>query len=242
MSPMTIVEREHIRDLFEKFLKRRTQTLRKLTIADLNVNPFLIRLLSEDMGLKDPRGIVEWLVRERFERGAVTAFGKVLENAAKTFSEGSGFEGVDVQKTKRTRQRDQRYYIQVKSGPNTVPKDLASATSKLLKKVQDDNRGSVALFGMCYGTRDQISSVVQRYVSVETIIGRQFWEFISDDPACIDEIYEIAADVGSAIRDKRGENLAQLLERKIVQLTGEFKSLYGTTGDAMWRKILEKNS
>jgi len=182
------------------------------------------------------------MVRERFERGAVTSFGIALENAAKTFSEGTGVEGADIAKTKRVGQRTQRYYLQVKSGPNTVPKDLAKPTSDLLEAVQRLNRGSVALFGMCYGNKEQVSSIVQRYVKVDRLIGREFWEFISDDPACIDEIYKIAAEVSAAIQGKRGGKLANLLERKIDDLTVEFENLYGSGGDPMWDRILGRNS
>lgn len=242
MPPITPEQRQHIRDLFEKFLKGRTDALRKLTISDLNINPFLVRLLSEDMGLANPRAIVEWMVRERFERGAVTSFGNALENAAKTFSEGTGVEGADIAKTKHIGHRTQRYYLQVKSGPNTVPKDLAKPTSDLLEAVQKLNRGSVALFGMCYGNKDQVSSIVQRYVKVDRLIGREFWEFISDDPTCIDEIYKIAAEASAAVQDKRGEKLAHLLERKIDELTVEFQGLYGSGGDPMWDRILGLNS
>jgi hypothetical protein len=53
---------------------------------------------------------------------------------------------------------------------------------------------------MCYGSRDQVSSIVLKYVAeeggVEWLAGREFWEFISGDPNCVDEIYAIAAEVG----------------------------------------------
>lgn len=42
---------------------------------------------------------------------------------------------------------------------------------------------------------DRVSSIVRKYVEVEWIIGREFWEFVSDDPNCLDEIYAIATEV-----------------------------------------------
>lgn len=49
---------------------------------------------------------------------------------------------------------------------------------------------------MCYGNREQVSSIVRRYVQeeggVNWISGREFWEFISDDPQCLEQIYDIA--------------------------------------------------
>jgi hypothetical protein len=209
-----------------------------LHIEDLNINPFLIRLLEHEFGLTDARSIVQWLVHQRLERGTVTSFGIALENMAKVFSEGTGVEGADVLKTKRGR----RYYIQVKSGPNTVPKDLAVRITDLLHSAQRRNRGSLALFGMCYGNPEQVSGIVHKYVGVEAISGRKFWEFISDDPNCIDEIYEIAAKVGSSFRFAHGLTLGQILQNKVTELVNEFRQRYGESGADMWRKLLELNS
>ena len=66
---------EQIKQIFEQFLRNRTRTIRRLKIEDLNVNPFLIRILSREMGLNDAKSIVSWLVSQRLERGMVTSFG-----------------------------------------------------------------------------------------------------------------------------------------------------------------------
>lgn len=227
-----------IREVFTGFLERRAERIRKLRIADLNINPFLLRLLAKDLSLDDSRSIVRWLVRQRMERGSVTSMGFVLENVARVFSEGTGAEGADVLKTKD----GQRYYIQVKSGPNTVPKDLAVRITRLLQSTQRRNRGSVALFGMCYGNPDQVSSIVRKYVEVDTIIGKAFWEFVSDDPDCMAEIYDLATEVGESFRDAQGQTLTQILEAKVTELQSEFEQLYGQSGSEMWDKLLEQNS
>lgn len=137
-----------VEEIFRQFLKDRAATIRKLEITDLNINPFLIRILAKQMDLRDAKSIVQWLINQRIERGTVTSFGIALQNAAKVFSEGTGVEGADILKTKAGR----HYHIQVKSGPNTVPKDLAVRITQLLQSAQRRNRGSVALFGMCYGS------------------------------------------------------------------------------------------
>lgn len=235
-------KRSQIRRIFEQFVRGRADTIQGLTIHDLNINPFLIRVLAREMGLNDARSIVRWLVSQRLERGVVTSFGYALQEAAKVFSEGTGVEGADILKTKQGR----HYYIQVKSGPNTIPKDLGVRISQLLRSAQRRNRGSVALFGMCYGSREQVSSVVRRYVEVEGgvswITGREFWEFISDEPDCIEEIYGIAAEVADAPIDAQGRTLSEILETKIGELQEEFEKSYGDSGDQMWRNLLKRNS
>ena len=236
--PLDQSKREQIKGIFERFLRKRAQTIRKLTIEDLNINPFLIRLLANEMGLNDAASIVRWLVTQRLERGTVTSFGLALQNVAKVFSEGTGVEGADIMKTKEGK----HYYIQVKSGPNTVPKDMAVRISQLLHSAQRRNEGSVALFGMCYGNPEQVSSIVQKYVDVRWLAGREFWEFISDDPNCIDEIYEIAAEVSESFKDEKGQTLKELLDSKVEELQRQFEELYGKGGSEMWEKLLELNS
>jgi len=239
---LSTARRNQIKQLFEQFLRNRAQTIRRLKIEDLNINPFLIRVLAKEMGLNDAKSIVKWLVDQRIERGTVTSFGIALQDAAKVFSEGTGVEGADILKTKK----DRHYHIQVKSGPNTIPKDLGVRISQLLRSAQRRNRGSVALFGMCYGSKQQVSSIVRKYVEheggIDWVTGREFWDFISDDPNCIDEIYEIADRVGEEFKDAQGQTLSEILDAKIEELRKQFEGLYGKSGNLMWEKLLERNS
>jgi len=239
---ITAKKRQQIRQVFEEFIRNRAQTIRKLKIDDFRINPFLLRILSRELGLDNSRGIVLWLFNQRMERGTVTSFGTMLQEAAKVFSEGTGVEGADILKTKGGR----HHHIQVKSGPNTIPKDLGVRISQLLNSARRRNRGSVALFGMCYGNKEQVSSIVRKYVEqeggVEWITGREFWEFISDDPACIDEIYRTTNEVSATFKDEYGQTLKEIVEAKLVELQAQFEERYGQSGDVMWAKLLELNS
>lgn len=141
--PLDDAARQDIRAIFEQFVRKRIQAIRRLKMKHLNINPFLIRILASELGLNSADAIVRWLVNQRLERGMVTAFGKALQEAAMVFSEGTGVEGADIMKTKQGR----HYYIQVKSGPNTIPKDLGVQISRLLRSAQRRNEGSVALCG-----------------------------------------------------------------------------------------------
>lgn len=240
--PIEIEKRKQIEGIFRKFLLNRVKTVRRLRMADLDINPFLIRILSHELGLDNSEAIVRWLVSQRLERGTVTSFGIALQDAAKVFSEGTGVEGADVLKTKKGR----HHHIQVKSGPNTIPKDLGVRIAQLLRSAQRRNRGSMALYGMCYGSRSRVSSIVRKYVQeeggVDWVSGREFWEFISDDPQCLEEIYEIAAEVGRSFKDPKGQSLSEVIKAKIQELTREFEKIYGRSGSGMWKNLLEDNS
>lgn len=236
--PLNTARRNEIKRVFEQFLRRRAHTIRRLKIEDLNINPFLIRILAKEMDLNDARSIIRWLVIQRSITGANTSFGFCLQDIAKLFSEGTGVAGADIQKNKGGR----HHYIQVKSGPSTMDKDAVEHMSQILLSVQRRNRGSVALLGMCYGTRAQVMSTVTKYSGVDWLIGRQFWEFISDDASCIDEIYEIATEVGDTFRDAQGQTLSEVLDAKIKELQQQFEDMYQKSGTEMWEKLLYRNS
>lgn len=88
--PIGVEKKKQIEEIFGRFLLNRVETVRRLRIEDLDINPFLIRILSYQFGLDSPEAIVRWLVGQRLERGAVTSFGIALQDAAKVFSEGTG--------------------------------------------------------------------------------------------------------------------------------------------------------
>ncbi|MCS7160505.1 MAG: PmeII family type II restriction endonuclease [Gemmatales bacterium] len=174
---------------------------------------------------------------QRLDQGTVTSFGLALQEVAKVFSEGTGVEGADVLKNRS----GQRYHIQVKSGPNTMPKDMAVRITELLRSAQRRNRRSIALLGMCYGSAQQVSNIVRKYLGVDWLVGREFWQFISGDQRCIDTIYKLAREVGESYRDEQGQTLQQIVENKIEELTVEFTRLYGRGGNRMWKQLLDKN-
>lgn len=232
-------QRRKVREVFEKFLRNRIATIRSLRIADLNINPFLIRLLSKQQGLSDPRSIVAWLLSQRLERGTVTSGGTMLQEIAKLFSEGSGVEGADLLKSKKGR----HYHIQLKSGPNIVDKEACEIISRKLRSAQRRDPGSITVFGMAYGKPEQISSIVNMYLDADhKFIGSEFWRFISDDPGCMKDIYAIAGEVGEEYRDNHGQTLSEVLEEKLEELVLEFESIYGPSGTTLWTNLLKYNS
>jgi hypothetical protein len=66
--------------------------------------------------------------------------------------------------------------------------------------------------------------------------------FISDDPRCLEEIYEIATEIGRTFKDSKGQSLSEVIETRIQELTKEFEKIYGRSGSRMWEKLLEDNS
>jgi hypothetical protein len=231
---------------FAAFLQTRVDTLRALRLIDLQFNAFLLRLYSGPHGLAlvDAPRIIRWRTAQYVERGTVTSLGTAFQKAAAVFADQTGVEGSDLVKIKKAGTRSQTYYIQLKSGPNTVPKDLAVITRELLRRAEAFNRGSVPIYATAYGSKSQISGVVRKYVEaqgIQVLAGRDFWEFISDEPDCIDKVYDIAGQVAATFRDEKGQSLQDVLRETEERLVQEFESEYGS-GMEMWRGLLERNS
>ena len=57
-------------------------------------------------------------------------------------------------------------------------------------------------------------------------VGREFWEFISGDARCLDELPELASK--AADESLPGEvSFTQRVEMKLQELTNEFRARYG---------------
>ena len=152
--------KEEIRNLIKKeFLgiaRSRHNALKKLSIAGLNFNPFLLRILN----LNSPEKIAEFMINERLERSVVTSFGSRIQKIAKLIGgKGTGVEGGDIFIEKKGR----RYYIQMKAGPNTPNKNLVQMINQLLVSATRRNAGSIALLGMTYGNRAKVSGIIRKY-------------------------------------------------------------------------------
>lgn len=206
----------------------------KIKLENLDLNPFLLRLL----GLNTPREIAEFMVSQRTERGVVTSYGIRIQTIAKVFATGTGAEGADIMKEKNGK----RHYIQMKAGPNTPNKDLVAMINRLLRGAVRRNRGSVPLLGMTYGKRKRVSSIIQRYSEVDWLIGREFWTFISDDDEFAKELFKLIVDVADDVADAHKEKTySQRFQEKVDEVAEEIKKKYGDGGEEMWQKLFEDN-
>lgn len=234
---MDVGKERQISKMLTDFLDRRYAALKGVTLESLDINPFLLRLMSKTSGIEKAEDIIRWALDQRMERGTVTSFGMLIEGIAKVFSGKTKTAGADIVKEKGKK----TYYIQVKSGPNTVNKDIASEITRLLEDATKGKPNSVGMLGMCYGKGERVSSIIRKYMGVQTIIGAKFWEFISEKPYTHNEIFSLMASVAMNHKLEDGRTYRQLYEEKVQMLTREFVKEYGKNGDAMWKKFFKKN-
>ena len=225
-----------IRTHFENFLDSRIKSIEKLSAWDLEINPFLIASIKNQIKIDTSYDLAEWLVRQRIERGTVTGFGNTLQNIAKEFSTEDPLPGL----TMKLKKDGKIYNIMIKSGPNPYPMQPAIDMQRILLETKKIEPKSTPIFCMCYGNVERISGIVKSYMSeVKQLIGKEFWEFISGDPKCQSKILSIAKTVGNDYKDKKGNSLNEVIERKIKYVDSELKKLYGTDKETFWTNVLE---
>lgn len=228
---MNIEIKEKIKTELLEIAKSRHKALKKINIDRLNLNPFLLRILNLD----SPRKIAEFMINERIERSVVTSYGNRIQKIAKLIGgKGTGVEGGDIFIEKDGR----RYYIQMKAGPNTPNKDLVNMINSLLRSATRRNSGSIALLGMTYGKKDNVSSIIRRYSQIDWKIGREFWEFIGEQ-GISEEIYKLIDEINKEYKEN-GMTFEELYDQKLDLLENEIKTRYGE-GPSLWGKLFDDN-
>lgn len=236
---LTKEQQERVREIFTAYLKKRGLNLKKLKLDDLKFNVVQLRAIAKMLDFTSPEELLRYRLAQHLERGSGTAMGVALQNIARELSgSGSGAAGADIEVMKN----GQRHYVQVKSGPDTANKDIAQNIARLLNSARARDPGAACVLGVTYARPDQISKIAKaelQAAGVELKVGREFWEFLSGDPNCLEELLEIAGEVGDAVE----ASLSVSVDEKLKELVSEFTKRYGTTLDAaFWKKFLAENS
>jgi len=223
--------RKHVKD----FLKNRIKKIGEIHVRDFDFNPILIAAIKNQMKLNTARDLAEWLINQRVERGTVTAFGMTLQKIAKEFSDEEPLSGF----TMKLKKNGKTYNILITSGPNPFAKPQAiDAQYRLLnsKKIEPN---SIPILGMCYGNEEVVSSIVKNEMSEITYYaGRDFWNFISGNKNCRDEIITIVKETGDSFEDKDGNSIKKILDSKITQIEEELKNMFGEKPEEFWKNTL----
>jgi len=150
--------REPGQEHFARFLKKRVENLERLALDDMKFNVLALRATATLLELDTPESLLRYRLAQHLERGLVTALGTTLQAVAKEIAgQGSGVAGADIEKIRDGR----RYFIQVKSGPDTANKDIAQNIASLLNSARARDPEAICLLGVCYGRADQISGIVE---------------------------------------------------------------------------------
>lgn len=226
LAPQLTIAENFLASICRDFTRRQLTMLQNLTLEKINPNPFLIRALN----LETPEEVVRLNVFMSATRSIVTSMGffiqKLLISCSESAASPPGKSGWDVIKT--TSDGD-RCWIQVKSGPNDMDKDqIVYWAVKIQEKFNEGERGCI---GIAYGKRTNQTVTIGLLKQllpnwqITTLIGRELWDFVSEDPEYTDNLFE-------TLRQSANQILAQssiydAIEVTAQRLIDEFTRKYG---------------
>jgi len=217
-----------------KFLEDRISAIEKLRFENIELNPFLIASIKNQFNMKKQRDLAEWVVNQRVERGLVTAFGGILQKIAKEFSNEKTSPGF----TMSIRKYGKKYNILITSGPKPYAKPQAGPIVTRMIKSKETDPNSIPVLGICYGNDDAISNIVKtEFKEIKYLAGKAFWEFISEDPKCRDEIIEIMYETANKFQDSEKRNIQKMKDKKIDEFEEILRDYFGKDVEKFWKKL-----
>lgn len=221
------VRLSHSEFIIDRFLERQYKKIRSITLEDIEDKVNL--LLVNSLGLEKARDVIEFYVYQIVNRSSTTSWGTTVENlcliaGAQEYTEDE-FETGKNPDVKKELNGD-TYYIQIKSGPNTMNVGMVSSLNNVFETVESEYDGT-AMLGMTYGEKHQVSSQIRNNLdnfSKRVKIGDEFWEFLSQSEDYFDELIGVTSDVLNDF----DISYIDLIELKIEELVDDWKNKYGT--------------
>ncbi len=211
----------------QEFLVAVVKRLDELHLDHLEINPFLAIALE----LNSPEQVLRFNLYQSVTRSVVTSWGTVVEallvhsGAEKIRIFGGGRSGrrPDIKK-----ERDgTEYHLQIKSGPNTMNVDMVGSFGEVIQDYQTNQPDVKILLGMTYGTREMISQQISRGVpdfAAATLIGRELWEFVSEESDYHLKVFELLDKASAGVLK---EPFTSLIETKLCMLLVQWKEKFG---------------
>jgi hypothetical protein len=208
------------------FVRKQAKMLDALTLDRMSPNPFLIKCLN----LKTPREVIELNVYMFVTRSIVTSMGFFVEKLLLASSDSAGEcdKPWDILKLSRAKKR---HWIQVKSGPNDMDADQIRYWSRLI--ADKISKGDKAYIGTTYGKRTKASVTMGLFKTYlpdwekRTLVGRELWDFISEDPTYHERLFPMLAEAASQILGN--ESIEERIQTRIETITKEFSTKFGVS-------------
>ena len=230
------IEALYTEKILKNFLDNQYKKVENIELDDLNINVLLIKAL----GFTTVEETIEFYIYQRITRSAVTSWGQgALEDICliSGAEEVPRSENVDVggKRFDMKRQKgDKTYYIQLKSGPNTMNIGMVDSLNKMIEKIEQQNPNSVGMLGMTYGDRSQVSSQITGNLNdfdEKSVIGSEFWEFLTEQEDYFSELIFIISGLSEEYEDRYANDYLDLVENKKQELITQWKQQYGTDTD-----------
>lgn len=222
-----------------EFLRAQIKMVSSLNFQDFDINP----LLAKALNLDTPRKIIAFNVYQTITRSVVTSWGDTVETIAKFVGckdndyiiVGKVGTNFDLKKN----MDDADYYIQIKSGPNTMNVGMVTSLNEAIEKLEREKPGSKGILGMTYGTRGRISNQILGNLNdadKRMKVGRELWDFIREKRDYHKELFSLL-DMSSKKLLKK--SFIELIEAKIAEFENYWKTSFpGLTVDQVLEKYI----
>jgi len=229
------IEELYTEKVLKDFLDSRYLRLESLRLDDLEVNVLLVMAL----GFTTAEEAIDFYIHQKVTIGAATSWGqKALEDLCKIAG------AKRVPKDENVKVSGKRfdlkkvsngtaYYIQLKSGPNTMNVGQVDSLNKMINKIEEDNSGKKAILGMTYGTKSQISPQIRNNLNDfdnRAYIGEELWQFLSGEVNYYHRLVGLINKLSSQYRTTYKHTFIELIERKKKNLAEEWSRKYGNLG------------
>jgi hypothetical protein len=243
----------------QAFLERRLAKIQKLKLSDLNLNLFLLRLVSDIYSLTTPAAVIDYLTQSTLRSGDETAYGWFVDLylppllGAKTPPEREddqkweAYKEIDKEATRPNPEtgKTRRHLISIKGGPLTINDTMARQMHENVSGFVTHGTDPV-VYAVSYGRRDQLSNkpgiVKGEYPDkdVSILVGREFWDWLGQyKDVHVDIFNGIAEGERRFTEDHAGKPIHQILTDKKAQLTKQFMTEFRIEpGDDMWARLL----
>lgn len=215
--------------LGREFLINQVNSVNSISFNDLDINP----LLAIALNLDTPEEVITFNLYQTITRSIVTSWGDTVEKMVEFVGckkndyiiEGKTGKQFDLMKEKDS----VKYYIQIKSGPNTMNVGMVESLNDIIEELESTKADSKGLLGMTYGTRDRISNQIMgnlRGGTEKMLVGRELWDFVSDQENYHTRLFEVL-DISS--RDVLNQSFSELVNNKIGEFVTHWKQIHGDT-------------
>ncbi len=211
--------------LGREFLKSQVEMLVQLKFENLDINP----LLAKGLNLDTPEKIIVFNLYQTITRSVVTSWGDTVESIAKfTGCKDNDYiikdkKGTNFDLMKSIKNVD--YYIQIKSGPNSMNVGMVTSLGEAISELERERPGAKGLLGITYGTKDRLSDQIGhlRGGKEKILIGRDFWDFISEKKDFYKDLFNILDNSSTGILNK---SFIELIDEKIKEFKGYWENKY----------------
>jgi len=235
----------YIDRIISEFLRRQYTNITNIRLADLDINVLLVKAL----GFRTAEELIEFYLYQRVTRSVVTSWGSsTVENLCKVAGATDiprnenvsvGGKAFDL----RTEHDGKTYYIQVKSGPNTMNVGMVDSLNRMIDRIEATHDDAVGVLGMTYGRESQISTQIQNNLTDfddKALIGSEFWAFLSGEERYYVNLIEELDRVSHRLETAFDRTFTEVIAAKQAELETQWASQYGgTDADALERFLTE---